>query len=454
MRSLANSPRRRFAAAAVVALTAALGAAGCSGAVSTAATQGSSLFDTSTVHSVSVEYDEDEYAAMIDTLVATGEKDWISATVTIDGVVFDDVGIKLKGNSSLRGLTADSGPGAGDAAGGDAAGGVGGPGGSVSADEPEGLPWRIRLDKYVEGQNHLGETDFVVRGNNSETSLDEAVALELLDQAGMPSQEATYVRFTVNGSDETLRLAIEMPDDAWYEDNFDSEGILYKAEAEGDYSYRGDDPASYEGIFDIDASTTGEDDYTPLIEFLAFLDSSDDATFATELGQHLDVEAFADYLAIQDLLANADDIDGPGNNSYLRYDAETGIFTVVTWDENLAFGGLGGGFGQPGAAPGRDGVPTRPDDGNMPEGFAPPSAGGGRGGMMGGNVLSERFLANADFAALVETAKEQLQANLYDSGTAQGILDTWTALLTDQASDLVDANTITSEAAQIAEYFG
>jgi len=74
--------------------------------------------------------------------------------------------------------------------------------------------------------------------------------------------------------------------------------------------------------------------------------------------------------------------------------------------------------------------------------------------MMGGNVLSERFLANADFAALVETAKEQLQANLYDSGTAQGILDTWTALLTDQASDLVDANTITSEAARIAEYFG
>ena len=54
----------------------------------------------------------------------------------------------------------------------------------ASADEPEGLPWRIKLDKFVEGQNYQGETDIVVRGNNSETSLNEAVALELIGRPG------------------------------------------------------------------------------------------------------------------------------------------------------------------------------------------------------------------------------------------------------------------------------
>ena len=32
---------------------------------------------------------------------------------------------------------------------------------------------------------------------------------------------------------------------------------------------------------------------------------------------------------MQDLVDNFDDIDGPGNNSYLSYDAATGQFTIV-----------------------------------------------------------------------------------------------------------------------------
>ena len=58
---------------------------------------------------------------------------------------------------------------------------VGGRGfGGASADEPARLPWLIRLDRNVDGQNHLGVTDLIVRSNNSQTSLNEAVALELL----------------------------------------------------------------------------------------------------------------------------------------------------------------------------------------------------------------------------------------------------------------------------------
>lgn len=44
------------------------------------------------------------------------------------------------------------------------------------------------------------------------------------------------------------------------------------------------------------------------------------------------------HLAMEDLTVNADDIDGRGNNSYLRYDSVTGLMTVVAWDANLAFG--------------------------------------------------------------------------------------------------------------------
>lgn len=485
-RTDAVTPRRRWSTlvAAVAALVALVLVAGCTSTTtsdgSTAST-GTGLFDSSQVHTVAVEYDEDDYDAMIDTYLESGDKEWITATVTIDGTVIEDVGLKLKGNSTLRGLTS---AGTDDGDGGDSSDG------DASADDPAGLPWRIRLDKYVDGQSYEGQTDLVVRGNSTETSLNEAVALDLIAEAGLASEQATAVRFSANGSDEQLRLVVQNPGEVFDAENFDSGGVLYKALSTGDYSYRGDDPADYADAFEVKASSDGEEDLTPLIAFLKFIDESDDETFAAELGDYLDVDSLATYLAVQDLVANTDDIDGPGNNSYLRYDTETGLMTVVSWDQNLSFGGFGGGGGgggvpgggttaddtgrgpgggfgggddQGGDRPSRTaptdapdgeapaGLPDLPDGGGAP-GDAPADGGGGMGGMGGDNALVTRFLANDTFAALESAAAETLQTDLVDSGRAQEILDAWVSVLTEGASDLVDADTIQEEADAIATY--
>lgn len=501
-----RTPGRRWSTRVAAALVAAalLLVAGCTSRSSTtgsSATSGDGLFDSSQVHTIAVEYDQDDYDAMISTYLETGDKEWITATVTIDGTVIEDVGLKLKGNSTLRGLTsATTSDGDDDADGGDASDGA------ASTDDPAGLPWRIRLDKYVDGQSYEGQTDLVVRGNSTETSLNEAVALDLIEESGLAAVQATAVRFSVNGSDEQLRLVVQNPGEVFDAENFDSDGILYKALSTGDYSYRGDDPADYADAFEVKASSDGDDDMTPLIAFLKFLDEADDETFAAELGNYLDVDSFATYLAVQDLVANSDDIDGPGNNSYLRYDTETGLMTVVSWDQNLSFGGLGGGpgggDGAGGAAGGGGGggqgqggdrpePPSGTDGTDMPSGDGPPDGaeqpdgtaptdgaaqtddtgrpgdtgdaapggmgggmadGMGGGGMGGDNVLVTRFLADDTFAALEESAAQTLQADLVDSGRAQEILDTWTAVLTEGASDLVDAATIQEEADAIATY--
>ena len=385
----------------------------------TAADAGAVLFDATKVHTISVTFSQTDYDAMIAAYKTDGTKEWISATVTIDGQTFQDVGMRLKGNSSLRGL---------------ANGRNKGPGGTVSATEPQGLPWLIRLDKNVEGQNYDGITDIVVRSNNSATSLNEAVSLELLQQAGLASERAIAVKFTVNGGTAKLRLATELPDDTWMAEHFSATGALYKAEASGDYSYRGTDPESYTDVFDQEAGKDNTD-LTPLIQFLDFVNNSDDATFNSTLADKLDVDALATYLAMEELIGNFDDIDGPGNNSYLYYDAETGKFTVVPWDHNLAFGGMGGG---------------------NPGGGAPAAAGGdtqARGPRGKTNRLVQRFHANAEFEALYQEKLADLQATLYESGAASDILDTWVQVLKTQASDLVDTATIDSEAAKISAYF-
>ena len=76
-----------------------------------------------------------------------------------------------------------------------------------------------------------------------------------------------------------------------------------------------------------------------------------------------------------------------------------------------------------------------------PGGRCPP--GGPRGGS---NVLVERFTAVAEWADLVAQAKVDLTEDLVDSGYAEDVLDQRAGVLTDQAGDLVDADTVQQEA--------
>ena len=60
------------------------------------------LFDNSIVHSIQVLMSDEDYDTMISTYQQTGEKDYFHSDVIIDGVRINDVGIRLKGNASLR----------------------------------------------------------------------------------------------------------------------------------------------------------------------------------------------------------------------------------------------------------------------------------------------------------------------------------------------------------------
>lgn len=362
------------------------------------------VFDNSFVHEIAVSFAQADYDAMIETYKSTEAKDWIEATVTIDGETYAKAGMRLKGNSSISPIRTD-----------------GAATGMVAynpADRPEGLPWLIRLDKYVDGQNLDGITNLVIRSNASATALNEAVAVELIELAGLESVKVVAARVSVNGSAEAFRLVSELPDELWMQQHFSGGGALYKAESTGDYSYRGADPESYAEVFDQEAGKNNAD-LTPLIEFLDFINNADDVTFSAELPKRLDIVSFATYLATEDLLRNSDDIDGPGNNSYLYFDPAGGMFTVIPWDHNLAL------------------------------------AAKGRGQMAGGtsNALVERFHAVPEFRALYEEKLEELTATLYESGAAAAILAERAALLETQASDLVAPSALEQEASRIAELF-
>jgi spore coat protein CotH len=414
------------------------------------------LLDSSRVHSIAVTYDQAEYDEMIGEYVEKGDKDWIHASITIDGTTFEDIGIRLKGNSSIMHLRFPGG-----------APRPGGPGGDTTAQTPERLPWLVRFDKYVDGQQIGGRTEIVVRSNPTKTALNEAVSLELLGQTGLATQYSAPYRFTVNGTRTALRLVTEVPGDEWDRANFDNPGILYKAESGGDYSYRGEDPEAYDEIFDQE--TGDKDDLQPLIDFLKFINQSTDADFAAQLPAKFDIQTFADYLAFEDLIGNWDDIEGPGNNSYLRWDTGTGSFTIVAWDHNLAMGGMGDPpptawnpwliwwawlWTPPANIPTTTtNTTTRPTVPGAPTANTTTTRPAVNPGFLQGNLLVRRFKAVPVFKARYDASMRTLRTKLYANGNANAILQRRADVLRAGAAGLVDANTIATESATVASFF-
>lgn len=62
------------------------------------------LYDTTVEHAIQLQYKQTDFDKMIKEFEDDGTKDSIKADLTIDGVFLQDVGIRLKGNSTLMSL--------------------------------------------------------------------------------------------------------------------------------------------------------------------------------------------------------------------------------------------------------------------------------------------------------------------------------------------------------------
>lgn len=374
---------------------------------------------------------------MLSTFREDGEKEYIRADITIDGTLIEDVGLRLKGNSTLQSLSNNS-----------MGGGGGGGMTQLFEDNPEELPWLISFDEYEEGRAYQGMTEIALRpaASGSEVAINEALALELTAESGQITQDYTFTSVTVNGSESAARIVVDAPDTE-LADELDS-GVLYKARAGGSLDYVGDDPTEYEDSFK-QINAEGAYDLQPVMTLMKFLNESTDEEFAEELDDYVDTESFAKYLATQEILSNTDAMDGPGNNYYLWYDTTEKQFTVLSWDLNLALSGMGGGMGggvggmqqdtETGTATDIDDtattgeMPTLPDGMEMPEMPQPPEGmempggeegeGAGPSGGSDSGILKERFLDNEEFYAMYEQAYAELYEQLIASGYAEETLN-------------------------------
>ena len=75
-----------------------------------------------------------------------------------------------------------------------------------------------------------------------------------------------------------------------------------------------------------------------MIEFSKFSSSASEKDDAARIGENLDMDNFARYMAITAWLSDMDGMLGPGQNYYVYLHPKTQKFLFIPWDQDQAFG--------------------------------------------------------------------------------------------------------------------
>lgn len=192
-----------------------VGLAGCStppaeeensadnGTAASVADYSTEIFGKSVV-TINITVDTEDWQYLMDNATS---KPYISADIEIDGVTFENVGIKTKGNTSLT---------------------------QVANTGSNRYSLKINFDKYVDGQECYGLDTLVLNNLYSDTSyLKEYMSYTLMEYMDIPSSLHTFADIYVNGEHYGFYIALEDVDESFLERNYgdDYTGEAYKPES-------------------------------------------------------------------------------------------------------------------------------------------------------------------------------------------------------------------------------
>lgn len=296
------------------------------------------VFDNSKVHRIEIVFTADEWAAMqadLASKVSSGggpggtfdneNPSYFAADIYYNDLVWKDVGVRYKGNSSLR---ARSGK----------------------------LPLRFDFDQFedvypdIEDQRFYGFKEISMSSNyNDAAVMREKVADDLFREFGVPAVHTAYYEVYINKGNGPEYYGVytmcEVIFDTFLKDYFGSKtGNCYKPD--------GDGAAFAQSSFNLNdfELKTNEDandksDVQQMFDYLhADTRTNNPTQWKADLESVFDVDGFLKYLAVNTTIQNWDTYGRMTHNYYLYNDPAMGKLRWIVWDNNEAFetGKMGG----------------------------------------------------------------------------------------------------------------
>jgi spore coat protein H len=234
---------------------------------------------------------------------------FVPAKVTVDGQVFDKVGLRLLGDPNH-----------------------------------DKKSMRIKFDFADEDLDFHGVKHVNLRGATGDpTLLRQAMGLELFARAGVPTPRHSFVWLSgFAGDTGGVYTLVEQIDRKFLRDRFgEDSGDLWQLEEGAGLLYVAGSAKGY----DVSLYTfeLGDESAAPqrLGDFIRALELTPDAQLEQTLSTMLDLDGLLRALAVNTWLADLDSYQGTGGNLYLYRDTG-GRFHYIPWDLNRSFGNYHG----------------------------------------------------------------------------------------------------------------
>ncbi len=270
-----------------------------------------------------VPFQRDRNAAPGDQMMMDSKENpiWVEVAINFNGENWEHVGIRYKGNSSLK---------------------------SSWSSGNNKLPFKLDFDQFeddypeTENQRFYGFKQLSFASNFSDSSyLHELVAADIFCDAGVPAAQTTFYAVYFNCGEGPvyygLYTAVEVVDDTVIETQFsDDSGNVYKPSGRA---------ATFaEGTFNtqsMDLETNLEDaDYSDIEALYNTLHAdqrlTDPEQWRSDLEEVFDVNGFLRWLATNTLIQNWDTYGSMSHNYYLYHDPASDRLVWIPWDNNEA----------------------------------------------------------------------------------------------------------------------
>ena len=279
------------------------------------------LYDQGTIREMNIQFYDANYHSTLVNSFFNYPSYRIPAVVSIDGISYDSVGVRYKGNSTFC-LPNDDG-------------------------NPK-VPYNLDANYWISGQKIADYKKLKFANAWMDPTFAKEITATNIYQKYMPSPEVSLLKVKVQGNYLGLYVNTESINKQFMEKHFgEKDGVLFKCDpaqvfcgstnpgGNPDLKWLGSDSTSYYNSYAL-KSESGWEELMDLIYTLNF--SYED------LGEVLNIDRVLWNFAVNTAILNLDTYNGYYVHNYYLYKTEDGLFQMIPWDFDNAFVGAILGF--------------------------------------------------------------------------------------------------------------
>ena len=265
------------------------------------------FYSTDTIRDIRITFAQSNWDEILDSLYVAGDKGRMQATLFIDGIQYDSVGVRYKGYSS------------------------------ASVDRVKN-PFNIKLNYLIEGQDHQGIDKIKLSNVIQDPSFLREVLSYEIARKYMPASESNFANVYVNDTLLGLYSNVEAVNNEFLEKHYNSaENVLVKGNPEtvdlyGENSNLSQTPGTDSLAYTPLYSMQSDYGWTALYNFIDTLNNHE-----ANIDKVLNVDQALWLHALNYTLINFDSYVGYAQNYYL-YQDQASRFNPIIWDLNMSLG--------------------------------------------------------------------------------------------------------------------